>query len=126
MFDLKEKFNTRVNASSITIWIIKSVNLWVLLHRFTVRYRVVVAAVEVVATRRIGCRRARILLREAVVGSIPLQHRRPVVVVARTPSLVAFAGSIAAVVVGTRRLDGVAVASSSFAAASSFLLLLHL
>ena len=72
----------------------------------------VVAAAEVVATRRIGCRRARILLllREAVVGSIRRRHRRPVVVVARTPSLAAFAGSIAAVVVGTRRLDGVAVA----------------
>jgi len=69
------------------------------------------AAVEVFVTQRIDYRRARILLREAVVDSIRrrrLPHPAVVVVVERTPGLVAFAGSIAGEVADTRRVVAVA------------------
>ena len=65
---------------------------------------------EVFVTPRIDYRRARILLREAVVDSIRrrLPYPAVVVVVERTPGLVAFAGSIAGEVADTRRVVAVA------------------
>ena len=68
---------------------------------------------EVFVTRRIDYRRARILLREAVVDSTR-RRRLPypavvVVVVERRPNLVAFAGSIAGEVADTRRVVAVAL-----------------
>jgi len=67
-------------------------------------------AVEVFVTPRIDYRRARILLREAVVDSIRrrLPYPAVVVVVERTPGLVAFAGSIVGEVADTRRVVAVA------------------
>jgi hypothetical protein len=68
-------------------------------------------AVEVFVTRRIDYRRARILLREAVVDSIRrrrLPYPAVVVVVERRPGLVVFAGSIAGKVADTRRVVAVA------------------
>ena len=68
-------------------------------------------AAEVFVTRRIDYRRARILLREAVVDSIRrrrLPYPAVVVVVERTPGLVVFAGSIAGEVADTRRVVAVA------------------
>ena len=65
---------------------------------------------EVFVTRRIDYRRARILLREAVVDSIRrrLPYPAVVVVVERRPGLVVFAGSIAGKVADTRRVVAVA------------------
>lgn len=76
-----------------------------------INYRVEAVAVEVFVTRRIDYRRARILLREAVVDSIRrrrLPYPAVVVVVERTPGLVVFAGSIAGEVADTRRVVAVA------------------